>query len=64
MKIIFKPFMVKKHKAAQSFAKSFIPKSNFGIKVTNIAFPLMSLPLISQFLLNQFKDSELKLKVY
>jgi hypothetical protein len=56
--------MVKKHKAAQSFAKSFIPKSNFGIKVTNIAFPLLSLPLISQFLLNQFKDSELKLKVY
>lgn len=61
---IFKPFMTKKQKAAQSFAKSFIPKSNFGIKVRNLAFKCMSLPLISKLLLNQFKDRELKIKEY
>jgi 2-polyprenyl-6-methoxyphenol hydroxylase-like FAD-dependent oxidoreductase len=32
---LFKPFMEKKQKAAQSFAKSFIPKSNFGIWLRN-----------------------------
>jgi 2-polyprenyl-6-methoxyphenol hydroxylase-like FAD-dependent oxidoreductase len=61
---IFKPFIDKKQKSAQAFAKSFIPKSNFGIWIRNIAFKLMSLPLTSKFLLNQFKDNELKLKEY
>ena len=61
---IFKPFMIKKQKAAQSFAKSFVPKTNFGIWLRNTAFKLMSLPLISSLVLNQFKDSELKLKQY
>jgi 2-polyprenyl-6-methoxyphenol hydroxylase-like FAD-dependent oxidoreductase len=61
---IFKPFIIKKQKAAQAFAKSFIPKSNFGIKVRNVAFKLISLPLLSKLVLNQFKDSELKLKEY
>ena len=61
---ILKPFMEKKQKAAQSFAKSFIPKSNFGIWLRNIAFKLMSLPFIAKLLLNQFKDKGLKLKDY
>lgn len=61
---LFKPFMARKQKAAQSFAKSFIPKSNFGIKVRNMAFQLMSLPVFSRLFMNQFKDSELKLKEY
>ncbi len=61
---IFKPFMSKKQKAAQSFAKSFVPKSNFGIWLRNFAFKMMSLPFVSKLVLNQFKDSELKLKEY
>ena len=61
---IFKPFIDKKQKAAQAFAKSFIPKSNFGIRLRNMAFRLMSLPFIATLLMNQFKDKGLKLKDY
>lgn len=61
---IFKPFMRKKQKAAQGFAKSFVPKSNFGIWVRNLVFKMMSLPFVSKLVLNQFKDSELNLKEY
>lgn len=62
--MMFKPFMEKKQKAARSFAKSFIPKSNFGIWLRNKVFKLMSSSLISKLFLSQFKDSELKLKAY
>jgi 2-polyprenyl-6-methoxyphenol hydroxylase-like FAD-dependent oxidoreductase len=60
----FKPFMEKKQKSAQRFAKSFVPKSNFGIWLRNKVFKLMSLSIFSKLFLNQFKDSELKLKEY
>jgi 2-polyprenyl-6-methoxyphenol hydroxylase-like FAD-dependent oxidoreductase len=62
--ILFKPFMDKKQKAARFFAKSFIPKSNFGIWLRNKIFRLMSVSLFSKLFLDQFKDSELKLKEY
>ena len=62
--ILFKPFMEKKQKAAQSFAKSFVPKSNFGIWLRNKLFKLMSSTLFSKLFLNQFKDSGLELKEY
>jgi len=61
---IFKPFIYKKQKSAQSFAKSFVPKSNFGIWLRNQVFKLMSFPLLTNMLFNQFKDKELKLKDY
>ena len=61
---IFKPFMGKKQKAAKAFAKSFVPKSNFGIWLRNKVFKLMSVSLFSKLFLNQFKDSDLKLKEY
>ncbi len=61
---IFKPFISKKQKSAQGFAKSFIPKSNFGIWVRNQALKIMSLPFVSKLYLNQFNDRELKLKEY
>lgn len=61
---IFKPFINKKQKSAQGFAKSFIPKSNFGIWVRNQAMKLMSLSFISKLYLNQFNDKELRLKEY
>jgi 2-polyprenyl-6-methoxyphenol hydroxylase-like FAD-dependent oxidoreductase len=62
--VMFKPFMDKKQKAAQFFAKSFVPKSNFGIWLRNVTFKLMSSSLFSKLFLNQFKDSELQLKEY
>lgn len=61
---LFKPFMEKKQKSAQSFAKSFVPKSYFGIWLRNLTFKLMSVSAFSKLFINQFKDSELKLKNY
>lgn len=61
---LFKPFISKKQKSAQGFAKSFVPKSNFGIWVRNQALKLMSLSFISKLYLNQFMDKELTMKEY
>jgi len=61
---LFKPFMEKKQKSAHSFAKSFVPKSYFGIWLRNLAFKLMSSPAFSKLFLNQFKDKGLTLKNY
>lgn len=61
---IFKPFITKKQESAQGFAKSFVPKSNFGIWIRNQALKLMSLPFVSKLYLSQFEDRELKLKQY
>jgi 2-polyprenyl-6-methoxyphenol hydroxylase-like FAD-dependent oxidoreductase len=61
---IFKPFIDKKQKSAQSFAKSFVPKSNFGIWTRNLAFNVMSFPVFTTLLFNQFKDIGLNLKEY
>lgn len=61
---VFKPFMEKKQKAARFFAKSFIPKSNFGIWLRNMVFRLMSVSIFSKLFLSQFKDSDLILKEY
>jgi 2-polyprenyl-6-methoxyphenol hydroxylase-like FAD-dependent oxidoreductase len=61
---LFKPFISKKQRSAQGFAKSFVPKSNFGIWVRNQALKLMSLSFISKLYLNQFMDKELTMKEY
>ncbi len=62
--VLFKPFMEKKQKAARFFAKSFIPKSNFGIWLRNQVFRIMSVSIFSKLFLNQFKDGGLTLKEY
>lgn len=61
---LFKPFISKKQKSAQGFAKSFVPQSNLGIWVRNQALKLMSLSFISKLYLNQFNDKELTMKEY
>jgi 2-polyprenyl-6-methoxyphenol hydroxylase-like FAD-dependent oxidoreductase len=61
---IFKPFIEKKQKAAHAFAKSFVPKSDFGIWLRNKLFKLMSVPFFSKPFLNEFKDKGLILKDY
>ena len=61
---LLKPFMEKKQKSAQAFAKSFVPKSNFGIWLRNQAFKLMSIPIFTNILFSQFRDKGLNLKEY
>jgi len=61
---LLKPFMEKKQKSAQAFAKSFVPKSNFGIWLRNQVFKLMSISFIANIVFKQFKDKGLNLKEY
>jgi 2-polyprenyl-6-methoxyphenol hydroxylase-like FAD-dependent oxidoreductase len=61
---IFKPFVADKQKTAQNFARSFVPKSRFGIWVRNFITSLMTLPIVSKLLINQFSDRNLNLKTY
>ena len=61
---LLKPFMEKKQKSAQAFAKSFVPKSNIGIWLRNKVFILMSISFIANIAFKQFKDKGLNLKEY
>jgi 2-polyprenyl-6-methoxyphenol hydroxylase-like FAD-dependent oxidoreductase len=61
---IFKPFLDRKQQLAQSFAKSFVPKSWFGIWMRNMAVRMMFIPLVSKMFVKQFTDKDLKLKNY
>lgn len=61
---ILLPFITQKQKLAKSFAKSFIPKSNFGIWLRNYAVALMSIPLVTKLFIKQFTDHALQMKNY
>ena len=61
---IFKPFIERKQKIAQNFAKSLVPKSKFGIWLRNSFTNLMFLPFVSQLFIKQFMDDKLTLKTY
>jgi 2-polyprenyl-6-methoxyphenol hydroxylase-like FAD-dependent oxidoreductase len=61
---IFKPFIADKQRIAKNFAKSFVPKSNFGIWMRNLIVKLMFLPFFSKLFIKQFSDDKLKLKEY
>lgn len=61
---IFKPFAADKQEVAQSFAKSLVPKSGFGIWIRNFITGLMTLPFVSKLLIRQFSDRKLNLKTY
>lgn len=61
---IFKPFIDRKQKIAQNFAKSLVPKSKFGIWMRNTFTNLMFLPFVSKLFIRQFMDDKLKLKTY
>jgi len=61
---VFKPFIDDKQQLAQNFAKSFVPKSNFGIWTRNVVVGLMSLPFVSKLFVKQFTDHKLKLRNY
>ena len=59
---IFNPFIDRKQKMAQNFAKSLVPKSKLGIWLRNIFTNLTLLPLVSRFFIGQFMNDKLKLK--
>ena len=61
---IFKPFIDRKQKTAQNFAKSLVPKSKFGIWMRNTFTNLMFLPFVSRLFIRQFMDDKLRLKTY
>jgi 2-polyprenyl-6-methoxyphenol hydroxylase-like FAD-dependent oxidoreductase len=61
---IFKPFIDRKQRLAQIFAKSLVPKSKFGIWLRNTFTNLMFLPFVSRLFIRQFMDDKLKLKTY
>lgn len=61
---IFKPFIDTKQKIAQSFAKSLVPKTEFGIRLRNIFVNLMFLPFFSRMFIRQFMNDKLILKNY
>lgn len=61
---IFKPFIEDKQRIAKNFAKSFVPKSKFGIWTRNAVLRLMFFPFVSKLLIKQFSDDKLMLKRY
>ena len=61
---IFKPFIDRKQRLAEVFAKSLVPKSKFGIWLRNTFTNLMFLPFVSRLFIRQFMDDKLKLKTY
>ncbi|AHM60550.1 FAD-binding monooxygenase [Flammeovirgaceae bacterium 311] len=61
---IFKPIIEDKQRIAQKFAKSFVPKSRFGIWLRNFSVRLMFLPFISKLFIKRFMNDKLKLKIY
>ena len=61
---ILKPFIDNKQKITQSFAKSFVPKTNFAIRTRNLLMNLMFLPVLSKLFVKQFMSDNLILKKY
>lgn len=61
---IFKPFIDEKQKIAQSFAKSFVPQSKFGILMRNLGIKMMTFNFVSKMFLKPFMDNKLNLKQY
>lgn len=61
---IYKPFIEKKQKLAQTFAKSLVPGNKFGIWLRNAFTNLMFLPFISKLFLREFMKDKIKLKDY
>jgi 2-polyprenyl-6-methoxyphenol hydroxylase-like FAD-dependent oxidoreductase len=60
----FKPFLDQKQKIAQSFAKSFVPKTKFAIWMRNMGLRLMVFPFVSKMFIKQFLNDNLELKNY
>ena len=61
---LMKPEIERKQKSARSFAGSFVPATKFGIYVRNLFTNLMSVPIISNYLVSMYISDKLNLKKY
>jgi 2-polyprenyl-6-methoxyphenol hydroxylase-like FAD-dependent oxidoreductase len=61
---LFRPFITRKQRLAQNFAKSLVPETKFGIWRRNFFMKLMALPFVTRLFVNQFMDDDLHLKNY
>jgi 2-polyprenyl-6-methoxyphenol hydroxylase-like FAD-dependent oxidoreductase len=61
---LFRPFITRKQRLAQNFAKSLVPETKFGIWRRNFFMKLMALPFVTRMFVNQFMDDDLHLKNY
>jgi 2-polyprenyl-6-methoxyphenol hydroxylase-like FAD-dependent oxidoreductase len=61
---LMKPEIERKQKSARSFADSFVPSSKFGIYMRNLFTNLMSVPLVSNYLVKMFISDKLNMKKY
>ncbi|HEY8053223.1 MAG TPA: hypothetical protein VIE42_10520 [Steroidobacteraceae bacterium] len=57
---LLQPLVASKQRAAERFARSFVPSSEFGIRVTH----LMSAPLVARFLMGRLLKDTLALPNY
>jgi 2-polyprenyl-6-methoxyphenol hydroxylase-like FAD-dependent oxidoreductase len=58
---ILRPFIEKKQRVAESFSRSFAPRTEFGLFVRNRVTELMSLPFIGRFALGRLLTDSLRL---
>lgn len=61
---IMKPEIERKQKSARSFAGSFVPASNLGIFFRNLFTNLMSVPIVSKYLVNMYISDKLNMEKY
>jgi 2-polyprenyl-6-methoxyphenol hydroxylase-like FAD-dependent oxidoreductase len=61
---LLQPLVASKQRAAERFARSFVPSSEFGIRVRNRVTHLMSAPLVARFLMGRLLKDTLALPNY
>lgn len=61
---LLQPLMARKQRAAERFARSFVPRSDFGIRVRNLVTRLMSAPPVARFFMGQLLSDPLALPNY
>lgn len=61
---IMQPEIRRKQKMARDFAGSFVPESGFGLFLRNLFTNLMSVPLVSDYLVNRYFNDKLNLQDY
>jgi 2-polyprenyl-6-methoxyphenol hydroxylase-like FAD-dependent oxidoreductase len=60
-KRLLRRFIEKKQRAAESFSRSFAPRTKFGLFARNRVTELMSLPFIGRFALGRLLTDSLRL---
>ncbi len=61
---MLQPLMARKQRAAESFARSFVPRTELGIMVRNYVTPLMSFALVAKLFMGRLLSDPLALPTY